>query len=74
MYLTLEEIVDTFINTKLEEDYNFLRNDLVTLAEAFCSAAAPKIQLQEREACVDIARSVNTLVADKILQVRNSTR
>jgi hypothetical protein len=72
MYLTIEEIVETFINTKLEEDYNFLQDDLVTLSQAIITAAAPKIARKERAACVDIARSVNTMVADKILEVRGS--
>ena len=69
-YLTPEEIVETFVNTQLEEDYNFLKEDLVKLAEAFIKAAAPKIAREERELCVDIARSVNTLVSDKIWEMR----
>lgn len=68
--LTPQEITETFINTKLEENYNFLQDDLVKLANAFINAAKPKIEKAERELCVDIARSVNSLVADKIIQVR----
>ena len=37
-YLTVEEIRDTFINTKLEENYNFLEEDLEKLASAFVMA------------------------------------
>lgn len=68
--LTAQEITEVFINTKLEENYNFLQDDLVKLANAFINAAKPKIEKAEKELCVDIARSVNTLVADKIVQVR----
>lgn len=68
--LTAQEITEVFINTKLEENYNFLQDDLVKLANAFINAAKPKIEKAEKELCVDIARSVNSLVADKIMQVR----
>lgn len=68
--LTAQEITEVFINTKLEENYNFLQDDLVKLANAFINAAKPKIEKAEKELCVDIARSVNSLVADKIVQVR----
>lgn len=68
--LTAQEITEVFINTKLEENYNFLQDDLVKLANAFINAAKPKIEKAEKELCVDIARSVNSLVADKIIQVR----
>ena len=68
--LTPQEIAEVFINTKLEENYNFLQDDLVKLANAFINAAKPKIEKGERDLCVDIARSVNSLVADKIVSVR----
>lgn len=70
MILTQQEINETFINSKLEGNYNFLQEDLVKLANAFIEAAAPKIAKEERELCIDIARSVNTLVADKIFSTR----
>ena len=68
--ITKEQITDTFINLVLEENYNFLEEDLVTLAEAFVKAATPAIEKQERDKCIDIARSVNYLVAERIEQVR----
>lgn len=68
--LTPQEIAEAFVNTPLEEDYNFLQDDLVKLANAFIKAAAPKIAKEERAMCVDVARSVNHLVADKIMEVR----
>ena len=69
-HLTTQEITETFINTQLEEDYNFLQSDLVKLANAFIAAAEPKIRKAELTECVKVAKSVNTLVADKLLEVR----
>ena len=46
--LTPQEISEVFINTPLEEDCNFLQDDLVKLANAFIAAAKPKIELDER--------------------------
>ena len=71
-YLTDQEVSEIFVNAKLEEDYNFLRNDLVKLANAFIEAAKPKIVKEERTECVKIVRSLNTLVADKLLEVRGT--
>jgi len=68
--ITKEQVTDTFINIILEEQYNFLEEDLVTLAEAFVKTATPAIEKQERDKCIDIARSVNHLVAERIEQVR----
>jgi hypothetical protein len=68
--LTTKEITDVFVNTHLEENYNFLQADLTKLAEAFIKAAKPKIEKAERDLCVDIAKSVNILVANKIETVR----
>ena len=72
--LTPQEVNETFINTKLEEDYNFLQDDLVKLAQAFIDAAKPRIALEERILCVDVARSVNHLVAAKIAEVRGGVK
>lgn len=68
--ITKEQVKEAFMNIMLEENYNFLEEDLVTLAEAFVKAATPAIEKQERDKCVDIARSVNYLVAERIEQVR----
>ena len=46
--LSKEEIKTVFVNTYLEENYNFLEEDLITLANAFVKAATPKIQKDER--------------------------
>lgn len=68
--LTTAEIKDAFINTPLEEDYNFLEDDLVKLANAFIAVATPKIAKAERTECVDFVRSLNHLVADKLQEKR----
>jgi hypothetical protein len=68
--ITKEQVTEAFMNIILEEQYNFLEEDLVTLAEAFVKAATPEIEKQERDKCIDIARSVNHLVAQRIEQVR----
>ena len=72
--LTEQEVVEAFVNVMLEEDYNFLQEDLVKLANAFVNAAKPKIVLEERILCVDVARSVNHLVAAKIAEVRGGVK
>lgn len=68
--ITKEQVTEAFMNIILEENYNFLEEDLVTLAKAFVEIATPAIEKQERDKCVDIARSVNHLVAQRIEQVR----
>ena len=69
--LSEKDVSDTFINTKLEGNYDFLMDDLVKLANAFINAAKQSIALEERGLCVEVARSVNHLVADKIVEVRS---
>jgi len=68
--LTQKEVNEAFINARLEEDYNFLQDDLMKLSNAIIEAAREKIAKQERVECIKIARSVNHLVAEKIEQVR----
>lgn len=68
--LTPEQVGAAFRTVMLEENHNFLEEDLVTLANAFVKAAAPIIEKVERNKCLDIARSVNHLVAIRIEQVR----
>ena len=41
------------------------------MAEAFVKTATPAVEKQERDKCIDIARSVNHLVAERIEQVRS---
>jgi len=42
MELTKEDVVKVFMNTPLEENYNFLDDDLVKLANAFVQFALAK--------------------------------
>jgi len=74
MELTDQEVVEIFVNTKMEEEYNFLQADLVALAQAFIEAARGKIAETERIECVKVARSVNHLVAEKIMEVRGNAQ
>lgn len=71
--LTPQEIVDCFINTKLEGDYNLLQDDLVKLGNAIAKKATDKAANEraeavrkEREECVKFVRSLNHLVADAL--------
>ena len=65
-YLTIEEINEAFRNVNLEENYNFLEDDLVKLANAFVMAAMPKIRRAELTMCVNYVRSLNTEVANAL--------
>jgi hypothetical protein len=71
-YLTVEEIRDTFINTKLEENYNFLEEDLEKLASAFVNAAMPKIAKIERNMCINFVRTLNGPVAQALEDKRGA--
>jgi len=68
--LSKQQITEAFINAHLEENYNFLEEDLIKLANAFVKAAQPMIMRKERAECVKIAKSFNHLVAEKILEKR----
>jgi hypothetical protein len=70
--LSKKEVVDTFVNTPLEEDYNFLEEDLIKIANAFVAVATPKIAKSEREECIEFVRSLNHLVADKLKEKRGN--
>ena len=69
--LTPEQVGAAFRTVLLEENYNFLEEDLVKMANAFVKAAAPMIAKAERTECIKVARSVNHLVAERIEQVRS---
>ena len=70
MILTDQEIVDVFINSKLEEEYNFLTEDLVKFAHALILKAAPKIAKTERTECIKFVKSLNALVGEKLEEKR----
>lgn len=65
-YLTLKEIKKAFLEANLEENHNFLEDDLLALANAFVKAATPAIVAKEREKCVTFVRSLNTQVAQAL--------
>jgi len=66
MTLTDEEIKAAFRGIWLEENYAFLEEDLIKLANGFIKAAAPKIAKMERDLCVEFVRSLNGQVADAL--------
>lgn len=72
LFLTQQEVTEAFIHANLEEEYNFLQDDLMKLANAFILAAMPKLTKLERDECIAVARSVNHLVAERIEQVRGN--
>ena len=69
--LSKEQINRVFHEVQLEDNYNFLEDDLVKLANAFIDRAKIDIIMKEREACIEVARAYNSLVADKIEEVMN---
>jgi predicted sugar kinase len=71
-YLTVEEINEAFREVDLEENYNFLQEDLVAIANAFVMAAMPAIVRQERNLCIDFVNSLNTEVGKALQEKRGS--
>ena len=72
LYLTTEEIKEAFRKVHLEENHNFLEEDLVKLANAFVMAAMPAIVRLEREMCIDFVNSLNTEVGKALQEKRGS--
>ena len=70
--ITKEQVNEAFRNVTLEENYNFLEEDLVKIAHAFIEAAKPSIVAIERQECVKIVRSMNSFVAEKLQEVRRN--
>lgn len=58
-FLTKEQVIETFVNTPLEDNYNFIEADLVKLANAFVAKAKVKIELQAINQCLEIANDLN---------------
>jgi len=71
-FLDLKGIKEAFRDAHLEENHNFLEEDLQKLADAFIMAAAPAIVKLEREMCIKFVRSLNSHVADKLQEVRGN--
>ena len=71
--ITKEQVNEAFRNVTLEENYNFLEEDLVKLAHAFIDAAKPSIVAVEHQECVKVVRSMNSFVAEKLQQIRRNS-
>ena len=72
-YLTQEEAVQTFLSkiaVHLDENHEFSPEDLEKIATGFIMEAMPKIVRAERQMCIKFVRSLNSLVADKLEEVR----
>jgi len=64
--LTSKEITEAFMNVVLEENYNFLADDLEILAKAFIAKAAPQIARKERTECIKFVKSLNPVVGEAL--------
>ena len=71
-YLNLDEIKEAFRKIYLEENYDFLEEDLVKLADGFIMAAMPAIVKTERDMCVKFVNSLNTNVARALGEYREN--
>lgn len=71
MELTKEQVGDMFRTIMLEENYNFLEDDLVKLANTFVAKAEPLIRADELSQCVEIVTSLNRVVGEKLQEVKN---
>jgi hypothetical protein len=71
-YLDKEQIKETFRKVYLEENYNFLEEDLVKLADGFIMAAMPAIVKTERDMCIKFVNTLNTNVARALGEYREN--
>lgn len=71
-YLNTDEIKEAFRKVYLEENHDFLEEDLVKLADAFIMAAAPVIIKTERDMCIKFVNSLNTNVARALGEYREN--
>ena len=71
-YLNTNEIKEAFRKIYLEENYDFLEEDLVKLADAFIMAAMPSIVKTERDMCIKFVNSLNTNVARALGEYREN--
>lgn len=71
MELNKEQVGIAFRSVFLEENYNFLEDDLVKLANAFVAKAEPLIRADELDQCVKIVTTLNRVVGEKLQEVRD---
>ena len=71
-YLNPNEIKEAFRKIHLEENHDFLEEDLQMLADAFIMAAMPSIVKTERDMCIKFVNSLNTNVARALGEYREN--
>jgi hypothetical protein len=71
-YLDKEQIKEAFRKIYLEENYNFLEEDLVKLADGFIMAAMPAVVKTERDMCIKFVNTLNTNVARALGEYREN--
>jgi hypothetical protein len=71
-YLDKDQIKEAFRKIYLEENYNFLEEDLEKLADGFIMAAMPAIVKTERDMCIKFVNSLNTNVARALGEYREN--
>ena len=71
-YLNPEEVKEAFRKIYLEENYDFLEEDLIKLADGFIMAAMPAIVKTERDMCIKFVNSLNTNVARALGEYREN--
>ena len=64
--MTPERVNEMFRNIDLEENYNFLEDDLIKLAQAYAEEGAR----QERAGCIRVTTMLNRIVGEKLAEVR----
>lgn len=64
--MTPERINEIFRGLNLEENHNFLEDDLKQIAEAYAEEGAR----QERAGCLKVVTSLNRVVGEKLAEVR----
>jgi len=70
-YITKEQVNEAFRKIYLEENYSFLEDDLMKLADGFIMAAMPAIRRTELTMCVNFVKSLNSDVAAALYEKRN---
>ena len=70
-YITKEEVNEAFRNIYLDENYSFLEDDLMKLADGFIKAALPAIRRMELAMCVNFVKSLNPDVANALYEKRS---
>jgi len=71
VYITKEQVNEAFRKIYLEENYSFLEDDLMKLADGFIMAAMPAIRRTELTMCVNFVKSLNSDVALALYEKRS---